>query len=264
MGLLKKQVKFKLVLIFLSLIFVNVSFAETKNQIASRIEQEKAVKAFDSRMYSYSMKSFEKALQLDRSNYEAMMYLAKVSYFLKDYTKAEKVASNLASSFYPSKKLKIEAFELLADIAKKQEKQWNALAYVYAASEISTAVDMSHLVNEQITRLNLASMSYPVFDVDSENIITSKNMKYVKGSFVDVSSEGRFEPVSFSVPLLKAKFVVVAGFDNRLRFNKLLVIKATKGVQPKIFEVAIQKRKRGGVMSAKDLYLKVMDWNFDD
>lgn len=258
-----KKVILSLILSFTCLFSSEFLIAADKNKEASQVEQEKAMTAYNAKMYKYSIDSFQKALEYDRSNYDAMLYLAKVHYYLKDYKQASKVASSLASSFYPEKDLKIEAFQLLADVAKKEGKGWHALAYLYAAADISTSVDMSHLVKDQMAKLNLDEMDYPSFDDESDSIITSKNMMYVKGSFVDVSSDGRFEPVSFSVKKLNSKFVIVAGFDNRLRFNKLLVIKILDGVPPKIIDVAIQKKKRGGSLGTKDLYVKIMDWNFD-
>ena len=238
-----------------------VSLAVNDDKIAAALKE--GIIAYDSKMYKFSISSFERAVELNRSNYEAMMYLARVHYKLKNYEKSTKSAINIVSSFYPSKELKIEAFKLLTEISNKDNKPWHALAYIYAASEISTTIDISHLVSEQLAKLDLKTLTYPEFENSKNGVITSKNLMYVDGDFVDVSAERKFDPVGFSVRKLNAKFIVLAGYDNRMRFNKLLVIKLQSGLQPKILNVPLEKRRAGGTLGGKDLYLKVMDWNFD-
>jgi tetratricopeptide (TPR) repeat protein len=240
-----------------------ISLAADDPQAASETAMTEGKVAFDSKMYDYSKSYFEKALELNRSNYDAMLYLAK-AYMLTDTPKeARKHAEALASSFYPSKKLKIEAFQVLRDIENKYGNPWLALSYIYASSQLSTNVDISHLVDEQMASLDFGSLSYPDFNKDADGVMTSPTLSFVNGSFEVQSSKGAFEQVSYSVGALKTKFVVLPGFDERNRFTKLLLIRIQGNLKPKLEEILIQGRKRGGILGANDLFLKIMDWNFD-
>lgn len=237
--------------------------ADEKTKEESLTAMQEGVIAFDSKMYQFSKSSFEKALEYDRSNYDAMLYLAKVNYYLEKYSTATKHASTLTASFYPPKQLKIDAFILLGAIENKQNNPWLALSYIDAASKLSTNVDISHLVDEQMALLNFDSLPYPDFAADADGVLTSSTLRFENGNFEDQDSKGNFEPMSFSVRALNTKFVVLAGFDDRKRFTKLLLLREKSGLKPKLEELEIQGRSRGGVSGANDLFLKVMDWNFD-
>ncbi len=251
----------KALMTFFVLSIAQISLAA--EDVTSESAMQEGVIAYDSKMYGFSKKSFEKALELNRSNYEAMLYLAKVHYFLDEYSKANKHASGLASSFYPPKKLKIEAFQLLRDIENKRGNPWLALSYIQAASNLSTNIDISHLVEEQIKSLDFNALSFPDFSEDSDGVITSPTLSFDGTNFSDVTGGKRFSPVPFRVKQIGTKFVALAGFDDRKRFTKLLLLRSKNGLKPKLQEVPIRKRSRGGVTSANDLFLKVMDWNFD-
>jgi tetratricopeptide (TPR) repeat protein len=241
----------------------NVALAAEDLKLISETSMQEGKIAFESKMYDFSKSLFEKALELDRSNYEAMLYLAKVNYHLEEYNLGTKYASTLASSFYPSKDLKIEALQLLGAIENKKNNPWLALSYIQASSNLSTNIDISHLVDEQIALLDFNSLAYPDFSTDSDGVITSDTLSFEGGTFSDNVSEEQFSPVSYQVKAIDTKFVVLAGFDDRKRFTKLLLLRSKQGLKPKLEELAIQGRTRGGITGANDLYLKVMDWNFD-
>lgn len=231
---------------------------------ASAAAMQEGVIAFESKMYDYSKGSFERAVELDRSNYEAMLYLAKVNFFTEAYDIAARHANNLVSSFYPSKDLKIEAFQLLADVENKQGNPWLALSYVRASSDLSTSVDISHLVDKQMEKLPFNKIGYPEFGSDADGVLVSSSLRFDGQSFSENEVSGNFEQMSFAIKSINTKFVVLAGFDERKRFTKLLLIRIKPGLQPKLEELSIQSRSRGGFQGADDLYVKVMDWNFDN
>ena len=259
-----QTLKYK-VLMMLSLLFIALSaqLVANENKTISETSMQEGVVAFEAKMYGYSKQAFEKALEFDRSNYDAMFYLAKVNFFLNEFSEAEKSADNLISSFYPSRELKIEAFQLLGDIYNKQNRPLRALAYIDAARRLSTNISLSHLVDEQIARIEFNAFSYPEFRENSADVITSNNLSFRDGIFEEQSSQERFEAVTYSLRSLNTRYVVLPGFDDRLRFSKLLLIRLEGNLKPKLEEVEIQSRKRGGFQGTNDLYLKIMDWNFD-
>ncbi len=220
--------------------------------------------AFEAKMYEYSQSFFEQSLELDRSNYPAMLYLAKVFFYTGKNAQARKQAEALVSSFYPARDLKIETFQLLRDIENKEDNPWLALSYAHAASSLSTNVNISHIVDDQMNTLNFDFLDYPDFGADADGVMTSPTLSFADGVFRELDSKIAYRQVSYSVRSLNnTKFVVLAGFDERKRFTKLLLIRIKPGLKPKLEEVAIQGRRRGGIQGADDLYLKIMDWNFD-
>lgn len=259
------KLKIFITLALLCMLFIGFSsklFAN-ENQLASENHMKQGIDAYEAKMYGYSKQFFEKALEFDRSNYSAMLYLANANYYTKEYSESEKYCDSLISSFYPTKELKIKAFQLLADIYNKQNKPLRALAYIDGARQVSTNINLSHLVDEQVARIDFASMSYPEFREGSDDVITSKTLSYADGIFEEQSTTERFEAVTYSLRSLNTRYVVLPGFDDRLRFSKLLLIKVEGNLKPKLQEVDIQSRKRGGFLGTNDLYLKIMDWNFD-
>lgn len=243
--------------------FFQITAFANEQKADSAVAMQEGVIAFESKMYDFSRKSFEKALEYDRSNYDAMLYLAKVNYHLGNYSVATKYADSLTSSFYPEKQLKIDAFILMGAIKNKENNPWLALSYIDAASKLSTNVDISHLVDEQIALLDFNSLSYPNFSSDPDGVLTSSTLRFENGNFEDQKPQMNYEPMAFAVSSINTKFVVLAGFDDRNRFTKLLLLREKSGLKPKLEELEIQGRKRGGITGANDLYLKVMDWNFD-
>ncbi len=263
MGVLSSSRIFGLALFIIGSVFASTVVADEALRSASDNAMEEGKIAFEAKMYDFSKQSFEKAIELNRANYEAMLYLAKASFQTGDLQSARKNADNLVSSFYPAKELKIEAFQLLGDVENKQGNPWLALSYIFASKQLSTNIDLSHLVDDQMAKLDFNSLSYPDFNADSDGVITSPTLSFSGGVFSDIPSKGNFEKVSYSVSSLGTRFVVLPGFDDRNRFTKLLMVRIVKGLKPKLEEIEIQDRKRGGFIGANDLYVKVMDWNFD-
>jgi len=257
------KLSLSIALMFAAVLFQTGVFAEEKDANPGATAMQEGVVAFESKMYGYSKTAFEKALEYDRSNYDAMLYLAKVNYHLEDYSVALKHAASLTSSFYPPKQLKIDAFILMGEVENKKNNPWLALSYINAARELSTNVDISNLVDDQMARLEFDSLSYPDFSSDADGVMTSSTLGFENGIFIDQESKRDFEPVSFSVSSLNSKFVILAGFDDRNRFTKLLLLRSKSGLKPKLEQLEIQGKKRGGILGANDMFLKVMDWNFD-
>jgi len=123
-------------------LFQSIAVADEKTDEASALAMQEGVIAFESKMYDFSKNSFEKAIEYDRSNYDAMLYLAKANFYWENYPLATKSCHSLTSSFYPAKHLKIDAFTLMGDIENKLNNPWLALSYIHAASELSTNVDI--------------------------------------------------------------------------------------------------------------------------
>jgi|GEM_PF-5510935 len=255
---LKDHLFFVATLISLSLFSELQAKAPTSDSVF-----DAGVVAFDDGLYEESRNLFEQSVELDRSNYQAVLHLAKAYYILGKPNVAIRHASSIASSFYPSKQVKIEAFLLLSDIYSDQAHPWLALGYTYAASELSTNVDISHLVDDQMKKIDFDSLPYPEFSNSRDGILTSSALTYQNGQFGDQKSNIRFSPTSFSVSQLDSRFVVLAAFDQRKRFSKVLLIRIKNGLRPKLEEISIQGRKRSAPISANDLYVKVMDWSFD-